>query len=170
MQTNNIRINANAYLTSYVYDDYRVDIAPDAKPAIMICPGGGWMTLSEREGEPVALEFAQRGYMAFVLHYSVSDRKVLPGDHSLIEGALDEAQKAYDRVLGLAREGIIDRRKISVMGFSAGGQLAALFAARHRELFSCILCYPLLDVADEYDFVNSPLCPQASRMIMDRTS
>lgn len=168
MQTNNIRINANAYLTSYVYDDYRVDIAPDAKPAIMICPGGGWMTLSEREGEPVALEFAQRGYMAFVLHYSVSERQVEAGDHSLIEGALDEAEEAYGRLLDLAHEGIIDSGRISVMGFSAGGQLAALFAARHCELFSCILCYPLLDIADEYEFVNSPLCPPASRMIMEK--
>ena len=168
MQTNKIRLNESAYLTSYVCDDYRVDIAPTARPAVIICPGGGWMYLSEREGEPIAIEFAKRGYMAFVLHYTVSDRQAAPGDFGLIYRALDEIEMAYDHLMGIAKDHIIDDRRISVMGFSAGGQLAALFSSKHAELYSCILCYPLLDIADEIDFVRSSLCPPENRDLMER--
>ncbi|MBQ4243181.1 MAG: alpha/beta hydrolase, partial [Lachnospiraceae bacterium] len=113
MQTNKISLNNSAYLTSYLCDDYRVDVAPAARPAVIICPGGGWMFLSEREGEPIAIEFARRGYMAFVLHYSVSDKNVEPGDFSLIYRALDEIETAYDHLMDLADDNIVDRRKIS---------------------------------------------------------
>ena len=168
MQTNKISLNNSAYLTSYLCDDYRVDVAPAARPAVIICPGGGWMFLSEREGEPIAIEFARRGYVAFVLHYSVSDKKAEPGDFSLIYRALDEIETAYDHLMDMADDNIVDRRKISVMGFSAGGQLAALFSSRHAELLSSILCYPLLDIADETDFINSPLCPPENRELMEK--
>ncbi len=126
------------------------------------------MFLSEREGEPIAIEFARRGYMAFVLHYTVSDKQAEPGDFGLIYGALNEIEMAYDHLLDLAEDDIVDRGKISVMGFSAGGQLAALFSSRHAELFSVILCYPLLDIADETDFIRSPLCPPENREIMEK--
>lgn len=168
MQTKTIRLNEKAFLSSYVYDDYRVDTRPAAKPAVVICPGGGWMTLSEREGEPIAIEFAQRGYMAFVLHYSVSDKPVSPGDFRLVEKALLEMESAYCFIADLSKEQLIDGRYISVLGFSAGGMLASLFASRHPELFSCILCYPLLDIGDELEFVHSSLCPEENRDIMDR--
>jgi acetyl esterase/lipase len=77
-------------------------------------------------------------------------------------------EAAYDILKGLARDNIVDSSRISVMGFSAGGQLAALFAARHPELFACILCYPLLDIADELEYVGSHLCPEESRLIMEK--
>ena len=143
MQTNKISLNNSAYLTSYLCDDYRVDVAPAARPAVIICPGGGWMFLSEREGEPIAIEFARRGYMAFVLHYSVSDKKAEPGDFSLIYRALDEIETAYDHLMDLADDNIV-------------------------ELLSSILCYPLLDIADETDFINSPLCPPENRELMEK--
>ena len=168
MQTNKYSLSDQAYLMSYVCDDYRVDTKPVAKPAIIICPGGGWMFLSEREGEPIAIEFAQRGYMAFVIHYSVSERAAEPGDHSLIFKALDEMERAYDILSELGRKQTIDTGKISVMGFSAGGQLAALFSSRHPELLSCILCYPFLDVEDEIEYVNSSMCPQENKEIMKK--
>ena len=95
MQTKKYELNDNAYLTSYVCDDYRVDALPTAKPAIIICPGGGWMTLSEREGEPIAIEFAQRGYIAFVLHYCVSDVPAGPGDFGLVGRAVASTGYRY---------------------------------------------------------------------------
>ena len=168
MQTKKYELNDSAYLTSYVCDDYRVDALPTAKPAIIICPGGGWMTLSEREGEPIAIEFAQRGYIAFVLHYCVSDVPAGPGDFGLVGRAVDEMEKAYGILLDLAKKQIICKHQISVLGFSAGGQLVSLFAAKHPELFACILCYPLLDIKEEIGFVNSSLCPLENREIMDK--
>ncbi len=168
MQTKNYELNEKAYLTSYVYDDYRVDALPAAKPAVIICPGGGWMNLSEREGEPIAIEFAQRGYMSFVLHYSVSDTPAASGNFSLINRAVNDMEKAYDTIVSFVKEGLIDKTKISVLGFSAGGQLAALFAAKHPELYASILCYPLLDIADEIGFVESGNCPKENREIMEK--
>ena len=168
MQTKKYELNESAYLTSYVCDDYRVDALPVARPAIIICPGGGWIHLSEREGEPIAIEFAQRGYMAFVLHYSVSDVSAESGDHGLINKAVDEMEEAYGILSDLAKEGIVKSRQISVLGFSAGGQLAALFAAKHPELFACILCYPFLDIEDEIRFVKSVACPRENREIMEK--
>ena len=115
MKTDKYVLDDTAYLTSYVYDDYRVDTAPKAKPAVIISPGGGWMTLSEREGEPIAIEFAQRGYIAFVLHYSVSDTPAPSGDHGLVNRALEEMEGAYGVLLGLAGKQIVDSRRISVL-------------------------------------------------------
>ena len=168
MQTKKYELNERAYLTSNIYDDYRVDAPPAAKPAVIICPGGGWITLSEREGEPIAIEFAKRGYIAFVLHYSVSDEPVTPGDFGLIHRAMEEMETSYGILCDLAKEQVAEPRQISVLGFSAGGQLAALFAAKHPELFSCILCYPLLDIADEIRFVSSSMCLKENREIMEK--
>ena len=41
------------------------------RPAVLIMPGGGYHAVSDREAEPIALRFANRGYAAFVLRYSV---------------------------------------------------------------------------------------------------
>ena len=41
------------------------------RPAIVICPGGGYLYCSPREAEPVALRYAARGFHAFILRYSV---------------------------------------------------------------------------------------------------
>lgn len=168
MKTDTISLNEKAYMTVYVCDDYRVDVKTDPKPAVIICPGGGWMTLSEREGEPIAIEFAKRGYLALVLHYSVADREVKPGDFGIIYKALDETEMAYDHLARLADDHMIDPERISVMGFSAGGQLASLFSSKHPELFSCILCYPFLDITDEFSYVNSSHCPKENRDIMKK--
>ena len=41
------------------------------RPAIVVCPGGGYLYCSPREAEPVALRYAARGFHAFILRYSV---------------------------------------------------------------------------------------------------
>ena len=41
------------------------------RPAVVICPGGGYVYCSPREAEPVALRYAARGFHAFILRYSV---------------------------------------------------------------------------------------------------
>lgn len=168
MQTTNDKLSEKAYLTSYAGDDYRVDASPTAKPAVIICPGGGWMHLSEREGEPIAIEFALRGYAAYVLHYTVSTDQKAPGDYSLIHQAMADMEAAYDILLDQAAQNRIDANRITVLGFSAGGQLAALFGAKHPELYACVLCYPLLDIADEVAFVYSSKCPEENRTIMEQ--
>lgn len=48
------------------------------RPAVIICPGGGYHRLSAREAEPVALRFAGMGYAAFILRYHVAPRAAGP--------------------------------------------------------------------------------------------
>ena len=40
------------------------------RPAVLVCPGGGYLYCSPREAEPVALSYAARGFHAFILRYS----------------------------------------------------------------------------------------------------
>ena len=45
------------------------------RPSILICPGGGYAGVSQREGEPIGLHFLPEGYNVFVLTYSVAPNR-----------------------------------------------------------------------------------------------
>ena len=51
-------------LTTYVLQDSPELLAGKRRPAILICPGGGYFNCSDREAEPIALRFAAMGYHA----------------------------------------------------------------------------------------------------------
>ncbi|RQP14557.1 MAG: alpha/beta hydrolase [Parapedobacter sp.] len=91
--------------------------------AVIICPGGGYhVLLTKREGSDVAKEFNKLGIAAFVLRYR------LPNDEILVDksiGPLQDAQRAIRLVRERADTWRIDPAKIGIMGFSAGGHLAA---------------------------------------------
>ena len=57
-------------LTSYVLDDSRELLNGQTRPAVLIMPGGGYFSCSDREAEPIALLFNNHGYHAFVLRYA----------------------------------------------------------------------------------------------------
>lgn len=86
------------------------------RPAVLILPGGGYEHLSQREGEPVALRFAARGWAAFVLEYSVAPAR--------FPAALREAAMALRYIRERAGELEIDPHMVAAVGFSAGGHLA----------------------------------------------
>lgn len=88
------------------------------RPAVLILPGGGYEHLSERESEPVALRFAARGWIAFVLEYSVAPAR--------FPVPLREAAMAMGYIREHAGELEIDPHMVAVVGFSAGGHLAGL--------------------------------------------
>ena len=83
------------------------------RPAVIVCPGGGYVMTSDREAEPIALRFNSLGFQSFVLRYSVNK---LP-----FPGALLELSKAVSVVRENAAEWDIDPEKIIVCGFSAAG-------------------------------------------------
>ncbi|MEO1780491.1 alpha/beta hydrolase [Enterococcus diestrammenae] len=87
------------------------------RPAVVICPGGGYGMVSDREAEAVALEMVAKGYQAFVLTYSVAP--------AVFPKALVQLAKAVAHVRQQAVEYAVDPEKIVVAGFSAGGHLAA---------------------------------------------
>lgn len=105
-----------AHLTTYI-QNYSDGMMIKERPLVLICPGGGYEHLSDREGEPVALAFLAMGYHAAVLHYSVA-----PAQYPT---QLDELAKAMLIVREHAKEWHVDTDKIVVEGGSAGGHLAA---------------------------------------------
>ena len=88
------------------------------RPAVVICPGGGYAFTSDREAEPIALRFSDLGFQTFVLRYSCVPDTAFPG-------ALLELAASVALVRDHAEEWGIDPDKIYVCGFSAGGHLAA---------------------------------------------
>lgn len=108
-------------LDCYVPDCVRVPAA--ARPAVIICPGGGYAFTSDREGEPVALSFLDKGFCCFVLWYSVTseDGKCV----SRFPASLFELASAVALVRRRAESWLVDPARIFVCGFSAGGHLAA---------------------------------------------
>lgn len=105
-----------ATMTTYILDDGEYGRKGLKKPAIVICPGGGYTMVSKNEGEPIALFFNRHGYHAFVIEYSVKINHPFPT-------ALCELAKAMSIVNAKKEEWLI-QDGISVAGFSAGGNLA----------------------------------------------
>lgn len=99
--------------------------------AVVVCPGGGHRELwADHEGHAVARWLAERGIAAFVLKYRLARE---PGSTYRVDvEALADAQRALRLVRSRAAEWNVDAARIGIMGFSAGGELAAL-AARKSE-------------------------------------
>lgn len=87
------------------------------RPAVLVCPGGGYVYCSPREGEPVALSYAARGFHAFVLTYSTAQ-------DAAGFAPLEQVSWAIGYIRENAEQWHIDPEKIAVCGFSAGGHLA----------------------------------------------
>lgn len=124
------------------------------RPAVVICPGGGYAIVSiEKEGDQIARWYNERGFHAFVLKYRIPDPKAQV-DPSI--APLMDAQAAIKYVRTHATEYDVKGDKVGIMGFSAGGHLAAtasnffnnpvLEGASSDEVrpdFS-VLCYPVI--------------------------
>jgi acetyl esterase/lipase len=93
--------------------------------AVLICPGGGYQSLSwDLEGEDVAAWLNSIGVTGIILKYRVPrPEKSTPGSQPI--GPLQDAQRALSLVRAKAGEWGIDPKRIGVLGFSAGGHLAA---------------------------------------------
>lgn len=110
------------------------------RPAIVICPGGGYVYCSPREGEPVALRYAARGFHAFILRYSV-------GWDAAGFSPLQEVSWAIGYIRDHAAEWHIDPAKIATCGFSAGGHLAlAAGVLGENRPNAMILGYPAVSI------------------------
>ena len=101
------------------------------RSAVIICPGGGYGILAaSHEGTDVAKAFNEMGITAFVLKYRLPDDSIMV-DKSI--GPLQDAQRAIQLVRENAQQFNIDGTKIGIMGFSAGGHLAASASTRFTE-------------------------------------
>ena len=117
----------------------------EARPAVLVIPGGGYMFCSDREADPVALAYLKAGYHAFILRYSVGADAVWPRP-------LEDYEEAISLIDAHAEDWHVHTDKIAVVGFSAGGHLAGAAATMaKRRPAAAVLGYAVLraDTAHE---------------------
>lgn len=155
--------DTKATVTGYLHDPItEMETYRTYCPAVVVCPGGGYEMLSEREADPVALRYFAAGYQVFTLRYST-------GDSAKNFTPLQELAEAVAVIRENAEQYRVDEAHIAVCGFSAGGHLAAsLGTLWNHEAFLCrygrkdqkhrpdalILSYPVI-VAGEKEHQGS---------------
>ena len=142
-----------ATLTTYILEETTYPENPRKRPAVLILPGSGYFRCCPREAEPVALKYLAKGYQAFVLMYSCAP--------DVYPKALKEVSDSLKLIRENADKWNIDPDKIAVMGFSAGGHLAATLGTlwNREPAVACnglnkpnalILGYPVITADKEY--------------------
>lgn len=151
-----------ATLTTYVsYDPAELKMPP--RRAIIVCPGGGYHFLSDREAEPIVKYYLAAGLNVFLLRYTV-------GAGAANYAPLIEASLAIKHVREHAAEYNIDPKYVFICGFSAGGHLAASTGTlwnipevraemgdapeNINRPTGMILCYPVLIYSHKRSFYN----------------
>lgn len=157
-----IERNERVYLDCYLPDELPEYTPENGRPALLICPGGGYFFCSPREGEPVAYNFLAKGFAVFVLYYSVQEHAVFPG-------ALLDAAWAMKTIRDNAEIFGIDSEKVAVMGFSAGGHLAASLSTMYncREVLTSDLCIEKDEVRPNASILCYPVISGVNDTHMD---
>lgn len=101
----------NASLTIYLHETKEEFSRVGNRPFVLVIPGGGYSFCSEREAEPIALNFIAQGYHSGVLRYHVGDKRSF-------EKSIEDAQRALQIVQDLAIEWKIDKKNCSYRFFS----------------------------------------------------
>ena len=127
----------NVTLTAYIQETGG-EFGYDRRPAILVIPGGGYAMCSDREADPVALAYSKAGYQSFVLRYTVKGKGGWPHP-------LNDYEEAMEMIRQRSEEWHVEPEKTAVVGFSAGGHLAACGAtvAEHKPA-AAILVYPAI--------------------------
>ncbi|HEY4370144.1 MAG TPA: alpha/beta hydrolase [Steroidobacteraceae bacterium] len=127
--------------------------------AVIICPGGSYRGLSVlKEGSEVAHAFNAMGVAAFVLKYRTSSDRHMTNK---AQAPLQDLQQAIRLVRDRSQQWHVDPQRVGVVGFSAGGHLAATAATQfeppvldgHPRALSVrpdfvILAYPVISFTD----------------------
>lgn len=119
MEQIKMTLPTGARLTVWLHDESPELTDPRCarRPAVIVCPGGGYVMLSGREKDPTAAEFFNMGAQVLVLEYSLMERA---GG----KRPLEEAARTVLLARQNARDWRLDPDKVSIIGFSAGGHLA----------------------------------------------
>ncbi len=101
------------------------------RPCMVVCPGGGYGMCSEREAEPIAFKFLSLGFNVFVLYYSTAPHRY--------PTQITEVAATFDLIYKNADCWHCDTDKIGIIGFSAGGHLAAHYSNAYNNADICAL-------------------------------
>lgn len=125
--------NEHGFIEIYI-PKISVEFNTDKKrPTVIICPGGAFLSTTDREAEPVAMRFVAQGYNAVVLRYNTyfgertGERKIPTkcNDKSAYPQPLFDIAKAMLIVRENAENWLVDNDKLVLCGFSAGGNVVA---------------------------------------------
>lgn len=141
-------------LTTYLpYNMTEMNRQDWKRPSILLCPGGGYGMVSQREAEVIALHFLPEGFNVFILTYTVKPHR--------FPTQLREVAAAMETIYENADAWNTDVERIAIMGFSAGGHLAAHYTNAYdipevRAVFpeskgvkASILCYSVINALPE---------------------
>lgn len=95
------------------------------RPAVLIIHGGGWRSGDRSQHIPLAQKLAEKGFVAVTVEYRLSTEALYPA-------AVYDVKAAVRWVRTNAKKYNIDSRKIAALGYSAGGQLAALLGTTNE--------------------------------------
>ena len=129
------------------------------RPCMIVCPGGGYGMCSQRESEPIALHFLPQGFIVFVITYSVAPHR--------FPTQLREVAALIELIYENADNWNCNTEKLAIIGFSAGGHLAAHYTTAYnckevRQVFpeskpvnASLLCYPVITADPAYSHKGS---------------
>lgn len=129
------------------------------RPCILLCPGGAYQHVADREGEPIAMHFLAEGYCVFILTYSVAPHR--------FPTQLLEVAAAMELIHQNSEGWNCDPNRVAIMGFSAGGHLAAHYSNAYscpevRAVFpeskpvqASVLCYPVISADPSVTHIES---------------
>lgn len=107
-------------------------------PGVVIVPGGSHNKIMERDSERVAITMATHAFQAYVVRYPVVEHK----DYQAAKRAMTQA---FDYLVAHATELDLDPEQLGVLGFSAGGQLAAAYSNQEGSKAKFVgLGYPVI--------------------------
>ncbi|MFW0715163.1 alpha/beta hydrolase fold domain-containing protein [Pedobacter sp. N23S346] len=123
---------SNIVYAHYPTGDLSLDVIYPKKskqllPAILFVFGGGWRSGNRAQNTPLAQKMAQNGYVSVTTDYRLST-------HAQFPAAVYDLKNSIRWIKANARKFNIDTNKITVTGFSAGGQLAALVGTTNNDL------------------------------------
>lgn len=157
----NISDDKNVTLTAYIADTSKEISKNNARPAMLVLPGGAYKFCSDREAEPIALEYLARGFNAFVLRYSLNENAEFPTP-------LNDAVTALRFIRGKADDFHINPENVAVCGFSAGGHLAAALSTMSEEKpDACVLGYPC--ILDSIGSILAKPIPSVEKYVTEQT-
>lgn len=135
----------SATLCTYIQDKGK-NMMMDRRPLILMCPGGGYNSTTDREAEPIAVRFLAQGFHVAILRYSCKP--------AVFPTALLELAKSMELIHQYAEEWRVEEDKIFLFGGSAGGHLAA-----------CLGCFWHTDWLSEKSGVKNELLKPAGMLL-----